>query len=95
MHLLDADLSIKTLIGSSSNIQVIFEEDPNASRTKQPLSRSASIPVTTGPGLVPYIKPGLRVVRGPDWKWGDQVNRFHKAIDCKTAKKLTFRLYFQ
>ena len=27
----------------------------------------------TGPEVVPRLLPGVRVVRGPDWKWGDQV----------------------
>ena len=28
----------------------------------------------TGPTLINLFTPGTRVVRGPDWKWGDQVS---------------------
>jgi len=31
----------------------------------------------TGPALVRRIAVGVRVVRGPDWKWGDQVCKMH------------------
>ena len=27
----------------------------------------------TGPSVLNRVVPGVRVVRGPDWKWGDQV----------------------
>ena len=30
----------------------------------------------TGPALVDFFTPGTRVVRGPDWRWGDQVRIF-------------------
>lgn len=33
---------------------------------------SAGIPVT-GVEVISRLTPGTRVVRGPDWKWGDQV----------------------
>ena len=30
----------------------------------------------TGPALIDFFTPGTRVVRGPDWSWGDQVRMF-------------------
>ena len=40
----------------------------------QPATASAEEP-PTGAALVRRIAVGVRVVRGPDWKWGDQVVR--------------------
>ena len=30
----------------------------------------------SGPSILSRVVPGVRVVRGPDWKWGDQVSVF-------------------
>ena len=30
----------------------------------------------TGPALIDLFTPGTRVVRGPDWKWGNQVRMY-------------------
>lgn len=41
-------------------------------------TRSKPQPVslpTSGPELAILMKVGTRVVRGQDWKWGDQVSR--------------------
>lgn len=74
----DTDATSKTAVSSFKNdVQAIFEDEASSSsRQDQAVSRPPIIPVTTGPGVVPYLKPGLRVVRGPDWKWGDQVIYF-------------------
>ena len=37
-----------------------------------------SIRNLTGAEMANLMKLGTRVVRGPDWKWGDQVNK----ADC-------------
>ena len=33
---------------------------------------SLLIPQTSGSEVAKLLKPGVRVVRGPDWKWGEQ-----------------------
>lgn len=48
-----------------SNLAAIIDETKAAK--KQP-----SVPIT-GPDMAKRMKIGTRVVRGPDWKWGDQV----------------------
>lgn len=48
-----------------SNLAAIIDEAKAAK--KQP-----SVPIT-GPDMAKRMKIGTRVVRGPDWKWGDQV----------------------
>lgn len=73
---IDAETQNKIFVGNDNETQVIFEDDLYAINNNHSSSRSASIPVTSGPGLLPYLKPGLRVIRGPDWKWGDQVMPF-------------------
>ena len=37
-------------------------------------SQSSDSGPTSGPEVVPRLTHGARVVRGPDWKWGDQVS---------------------
>ncbi len=69
----EAEMSSKTSISNDFDPQAIFEDDQNTIRFNNTSSKGTAIPVSSGPGLLPYIKPGLRVVRGPDWKWGDQV----------------------
>ena len=32
---------------------------------------------TVGPDMARMMKVGTRVIRGPDWKWGDQVCKHH------------------
>lgn len=44
--------------------------DEGKSAKKRP-----TVPLT-GPEVVKLMKIGTRVVRGPDWKWGDQVSWF-------------------
>ena len=39
---------------------------------EKPPNVATTLPAS-GPELVPHLTPGTRVVRGPDWKWGDQV----------------------
>lgn len=53
---------------------IIFEDERLGAR-----ARGASL---SGPELASLMKIGARVVRGKDWKWGDQV-----------TNKLLFRLY--
>lgn len=72
-YFLDMDVGSKSCASNNMDCQAIFEEDQNYIQFNNESTRNMVIPVTSGPNVVPYIKPGLRVVRGPDWKWGDQV----------------------
>ncbi|CAH1268468.1 HERC2 [Branchiostoma lanceolatum] len=49
---------------SCNNVAAVFEE----SRSKP---QPPPVPIS-GPELAALMKPGVRVVRGVDWKWGDQ-----------------------
>jgi hypothetical protein len=42
--------------------------------------------VLTGPELASMMKIGTRVVRGVDWKWGDQVSTFFLGTFAKLQK---------
>lgn len=60
--------------------QVIEEEakfEPIPSPTpEEPAPAQPPVPPVgpaSGPEAVPRLIPGVRVVKGPDWKWGDQV----------------------
>ena len=48
-------------------LQAILEE-------AQPKSKQQQVPIS-GPELAVMMKIGTRVMRGIDWKWGDQVQR--------------------
>ena len=50
-----------------SNLAAIIDEAKAAKKTP-------TLPIT-GPEMAKRMKIGTRVVRGPDWKWGDQVIR--------------------
>lgn len=56
-----------------SNLAAIIDEAKAAKKTP-------SLPIT-GPDMAKRMKIGTRVVRGPDWKWGDQVQQ-HVLLDC-------------
>ncbi len=50
---------------------------------EEPRSRLQQQPIPTcGPELAAMMKVGTRVMRGTDWKWGDQVN----VAKCKEIK---------
>ena len=34
----------------------------------------------TGPEMVSKLRVGTRVMRGPDWKWGDQVSSTGRGV---------------
>lgn len=70
------DPSSKILISNDFDTQALFETDSNSVRYHITSPATLSTTVSSGPSLLPYIKPGLRVVRGPDWQWGDQVSWF-------------------
>lgn len=55
-----------------SNLAAIIDEAKAAKKTP-------SLPIT-GPDMAKRMKIGTRVVRGPDWKWGDQVQQ-HVLLD--------------
>lgn len=71
------DLSSKMIISNDFDTQALFEADSNAIRYHITSPATLSTTVSSGPSLLPYIKPGLRVIRGPDWQWGDQVRYFY------------------
>lgn len=65
----EEDLSLCGLGGSATVL-----EESRKEATPAPLPAS-------GPELAAMMKIGTRVMRGVDWKWGDQVpNRFQKTI---------------
>lgn len=72
----DIDPSNKPFYGYDFNVVTVFDEEPSNPYSYQISFKSTSIPVTSGAGLAKYLKPGIRVARGPDWKWGDQVGSF-------------------
>ena len=49
-------------------------EDPLTPSLEETGPVVAPIGPASGPDVVPRLLPGVRVVRGPDWKWGDQVS---------------------
>ena len=55
-------------VGSHENAEHIHAvlEEPRSRHQQQPIP-------TTGPELANLMKIGTRVMRGVDWKWGDQV----------------------
>ena len=53
-----------------STLAAIIDEAKAAKKTP-------SLPIT-GPEMAKRMKIGTRVVRGPDWKWGDQVLFYNK-----------------
>lgn len=55
-----------------SNLAAIIDEAKAAKKTP-------SLPIT-GPDMAKRMKIGTRLVRGPDWKWGDQVQQ-HVLLD--------------
>lgn len=65
------------IISNDFDTQALFEADSNAIRYHITSPATLSTTVSSGPSLLPYIKPGLRVIRGPDWQWGDQVSYFY------------------
>ena len=48
---------------------------------RRPSLRPANRRLSTGPDLVHLMTPGRRVVRGPNWKWGDQVCNYINILD--------------
>lgn len=67
-----------SLLGpSSDNIEEdMISSSHGASATVLEESRKETTPVqlpVSGPELAAMMKIGTRVVRGVDWKWGDQV----------------------
>lgn len=65
---------------SSDNIEEdMIASSHGASATVLEESRKETTPVqlpVSGPELAAMMKIGTRVVRGVDWKWGDQVQLF-------------------
>ena len=56
--------------GGHDNVEHIHAvlEEPRSRHQQQPIP-------TTGPELANMMKIGTRVMRGIDWKWGDQVTQ--------------------
>ena len=50
-----------------------FADDVSKEVDRRLSLRSVSRRLSTGPSLVHLMTAGRRVVRGPNWKWGDQV----------------------
>lgn len=67
---------IRVVFKLAADCLVIFEDERLGAR-----ARGASL---SGPELASLMKIGTRVVRGKDWKWGDQVNKTKK-------KRIRFR----
>lgn len=71
------------------------EEDPGSathggSATVLEESRKEAAPVplpASGPELAAMMKIGTRVMRGLDWKWGDQVRCADMASSCGSSRQ--------
>ena len=76
-----------TTAGSHDNAEHIHAvlEEPRSRRQQQPIP-------TSGPELANMMKIGTRVMRGVDWKWGDQV-RNYTHIDIFIQKTSVVRLW--
>ena len=66
------------LSGVTEMEQVVEEEetklmDPALSLTEEDVGQFVPVGPASGPDVVPRLLQGVRVVKGPDWKWGDQV----------------------
>lgn len=75
--LLDFKISLVGLGPSSDNIEEdMLASSRGASATVLEETRKETTPVqlpVSGPELAAMMKIGTRVMRGVDWKWGDQV----------------------
>lgn len=71
---------------SSDNIEEdMIASSRGASATVLEESRKETTPVqlpVSGPELAAMMKIGTRVVRGVDWKWGDQVQLLSYKFGC-------------
>lgn len=71
---------------SSDNIEEdMIASSHGASATVLEESRKETTPVqlpVSGPELAAMMKIGTRVVRGVDWKWGDQVQLIPYRFKC-------------
>ena len=55
--------------------------DPSISPSVEEPEEFVPVGPASGPDVVPRLLPGVRVIRGPDWKWGDQVSTvIHKQL---------------
>lgn len=77
---------ISSLGPSSDNIEEdMIASSHGASATVLEESRKETSPVqlpASGPELAAMMKIGTRVVRGVDWKWGDQVQLLSYRFEC-------------
>lgn len=78
-------LAVRTsTLARSSMVQVILDE--GVSRRKGGISsNNDSLAAQSGPEAAAMMKIGARVVRGPDWKWGDQVGFWLFCISFLTS----------
>lgn len=60
---------------SAQPVQTILDEGASIKRSASAVMGDACrpLPSPTGMEAAAQMKLGARVVRGPDWKWGDQV----------------------
>ncbi len=73
------------LSGVTEMEQVEEEEtklDPALSLTEEDVGQFVPVGPASGPDVVPRLLQGVRVVKGPDWKWGDQVRSFPSSLLC-------------
>lgn len=71
----------QTFIQKTSECYVLYADMVHTSKSKTSL--------LTGPEIVPLLKLGTYVVRGKDWKWGDQVS------DTKLSNLINSQLIFK
>lgn len=64
-------------VSDGGHLQVIFEEARHKNK--------AHLAPLTGPEVAALLKLGTRVVRGPDWKWGDQVEQLFCPLEVHGA----------
>ncbi len=84
------------LSGVTEMEQVEEEEtklDPALSLTEEDVGQFVPVGPASGPDVVPRLLQGVRVVKGPDWKWGDQVRSFPSSLVSSLSSFLSSPLY--
>lgn len=78
---------------SSDNVEEdMIAASRGASATVLEESRKETTPVqlpVSGPELAAMMKIGTRVMRGVDWKWGDQVQNCVPLLFCNMSDEST------
>ena len=82
------NLTLTEALPQLQEVQVILDEGSGRRRNTAATAGSADTSgatatanLLTGPEAAALMKIGVRVVRGPDWKWSDQVRRLTRSFN--------------